>query len=173
MKYLSFILILVLVCVIVFNHKEVEVKEFHTTDTIVVFRTDTITEIKPVHKFKKIVDTFYVYIDGCKIELPKESKHYSKTNAYDVWVSGYMPSLDSIKTYNKTEFKTITNETIRDVCINKSSVYVFGGFESLQGSFHPTVGISISTKKSLYFTADIGIFKGKPSYGFGVGYKLK
>lgn len=162
-----------LACVILFDRKEVEVNEVHTTDTIVVFRTDTITEIKPIHKFNKIVDTFYVYIDGGKIELPKESRHYSKPNVYDAWVSGYMPSLDSIKTYNKTEFKTVTNETIREVCVNKTNIYVFGGFESLQGRLHPKVGISISTKKSLYFTADIGIYKSKPSYGFGVGYKLK
>ena len=157
---------------ILFDRNKVDVREIHTTDTVVKYKVDTFFH-NPIVVEKKKVDTFFVFVGGDKIELPKEQKHYRKENVYDAWVSGYMPSLDSIKTYNKTEFKTVTNETIRDVCAKKTNIYVFGGFESLQGGLHPKVGVSISTKKSLYFTADIGIYKSKPSYGFGVGYKLK
>lgn len=82
-------------------------------DTIV----DTIKVVKPiavdsvVARYKwvtleRVKDTTIVnevsevVFDTVQVRLPIESKHYS-TNNYDAWVSGYEPTLDSIKVYNQ------------------------------------------------------------------------
>ena len=41
-----------------------------------------------------------VVFDTIQVRLPIESKHYTSVN-YDAWVSGYEPSLDSIKVYQR------------------------------------------------------------------------
>ena len=46
--------------------------------------------------------------DSVLVEVPIESKHYH-ADEYDAWISGYEPSLDSIKVYQK---ETIITETI-------------------------------------------------------------
>ena len=82
-------------------------------DTIV----DTITVIKPiavdsvVTRYKwvnveRVKDTTIVnevsevVFDTIRVRLPIESKHYT-AESYDAWVSGYEPSLDSIKVYQR------------------------------------------------------------------------
>lgn len=82
-------------------------------DTIV----DTIKVIKPiavdsvVTRYKwvnveRVKDTAIVnevsevVFDTIRIRLPIESKHYT-AESYDAWVSGYEPSLDSIKVYQR------------------------------------------------------------------------
>ena len=49
-----------------------------------------LTRVQPVGK----TDTFTMH-DSVLVEVPIESKHYNAPE-YDAWVSGYMPSLDSI-----------------------------------------------------------------------------
>lgn len=64
---------------------------YHTT-------TDTIT------------NTEYITLhDSVEVEVPITSKHYGN-NQYDAWISGYYPTLDSIKVYQKTEYikETVT-----------------------------------------------------------------
>lgn len=82
-------------------------------DTIV----DTIRVVKPVAKdsvitrykwvnVERVKDTTIVnevsevVFDTIRIRLPIESKHYTSVN-YDAWVSGYEPTLDSIKVYQR------------------------------------------------------------------------
>ena len=82
-------------------------------DTIV----DTIKVVKPiavdsvVTRYKvvnveRVKDTTIVnevsevVFDTIQVRLPIESKHYTSVN-YDAWVSGYEPSLDSIKVYQR------------------------------------------------------------------------
>jgi len=43
--------------------------------------------------------------DSVLVEVPITSKHYQSPE-YDAWVSGYEPSLDSIKVYQRTEYIT-------------------------------------------------------------------
>lgn len=50
--------------------------------------------------------------DSVAVVVPITTKHY-RAMEYDAWVSGYEPSLDSIKVYQKTEVVTIT-KTIKD-----------------------------------------------------------
>ena len=83
-------------------------------DTIV----DTITVVTPVavdsvvtrYKVVNVERVNYVdsvntisevVFDTVMVRLPIESKHYEGAN-YEVWVSGYEPSLDSINIYNHT-----------------------------------------------------------------------
>lgn len=82
-------------------------------DTIV----DTIKVVKPIAvdsvitrykvvNVERVKDTTIVnevsevVFDTIRVRLPIESKHYSATN-YDAWVSGYEPTLDSIKVYSR------------------------------------------------------------------------
>lgn len=101
-------------------------EESVTRDTVIVH--DTITDyhpapvdsavIKYVTKFFPVVRTdtvthyeFFTAHDTVAVEVPITSKHYSNEQ-YDAWVSGFEPSLDSIKVYQKevtiTEVRTIS-----------------------------------------------------------------
>ena len=100
------------------SHKPVETIRVER-DTIV--RHDTIADVAPVPKDS--VRTRYVtrwlhakrdtvhhviaannlinsVTDSVAVEIPITSKHYNAPE-YDAWVSGYEPSLDSIKVYQK------------------------------------------------------------------------
>lgn len=84
------------------------------TDTLTLW--DTITIDKPVYVKERVVDSIYVPVadtvlvsrnDTTFIVLPKTQKEYSDT-LYHAWVSGYQPSLDSIKVFQRTEYITTT-----------------------------------------------------------------
>ena len=52
--------------------------------------------------------------DTVEVEIPITSKHYQSKD-YDAWVSGYEPSLDSIKVYKETQYITETiTKTVKD-----------------------------------------------------------
>jgi hypothetical protein len=59
-----------------------------------------LTRVQPVGK----TDTLLQH-DSVLVEVPITSKHYGCKD-YDAWVSGYEPSLDSIKVYQRTEYIT-------------------------------------------------------------------
>ena len=65
--------------------------------------------------------------DSVLVEVPITSKHYGSKD-YDAWVSGFEPSLDSIKVYKETQY--ITETITRTVKDNKHFfVDVSGGCE--------------------------------------------
>lgn len=114
-------------------------------DTIV----DTIKVIKPiavdsvVTRYKwvnveRVKDTTIVnevsevVFDTVQVRLPIESKHYTSIN-YDAWVSGYEPSLDSIKVYQR-EVKTKQS---------RWSIGLQGGVGLTPKGLQPYVGIGI------------------------------
>ena len=117
-------------------------------DTIV----DTIKVIKPiavdsvVTRYKwvnveRVKDTTIVnevsevVFDTIRIRLPIESKHYT-AESYDAWVSGYEPSLDSIKVYQ------------REVKPKQSrwSIGLQGGVGMTPRGLQPYVGIGVAYK---------------------------
>ena len=117
-------------------------------DTIV----DTIKVVKPIAKdsivtrFKwvnveRIKDTTIVnevsevVFDTVQVRLPIESKHYTATT-FDAWVSGYEPSLDSIKVYQR-EVKTKQS---------RWSVGLQGGVGMTPKGVQPYVGIGVAYK---------------------------
>ena len=83
--------------------------------------------------------------DSVLVEVPIESKHYH-ANEYDAWVSGYMPSLDSIKVYQRSEY--ITERVTVSKPPNRFTVGIQGGygygFKSKQ--FEPYVGLGIGIR---------------------------
>lgn len=89
-------------------------------DTIVVY--DTIPDYHPIPKDSIVTKYVTRYLpvvshdtidrmvtlvnnDTVAVEVPITSKHYSG-DSYDAWVSGFEPSLDSIKVYQRTEYIT-------------------------------------------------------------------
>jgi len=69
-----------------------------------------LTRVQPVGKTDTLLRENYGrlrenYVDSVLVEVPIESRHYSSPE-YDAWVSGYEPSLDSIKVYQRTEYIT-------------------------------------------------------------------
>lgn len=134
------------------------IKESIVRDTVTV--TDTITRYypKPVsvervrteYKFLTRVTTdtvtrFSVQHDSVLVEVPIESKHYNAPE-YDAWVSGYMPSLDSINVYQRTEY--ITETVTLSKPPNRFSIGLQGGYGYgfKSKTWEPYVGIGIGIK---------------------------
>lgn len=97
------------------------------TDTIIVH--DTVPDINPTPKDSATIRYITRFLpiskrdtvsqvelitlhDSVMVEVPITSKHYGSKD-YDAWVSGYEPSLDSIKVYKETQY--ITNTITRTV----------------------------------------------------------
>ena len=116
-------------------------------DTIV----DTITVVKPIAvdsvitrykvvNVERVNDTTIVnevsevVFDTIQVRLPIESKHYTSVN-YDAWVSGYEPSLDSIKVYNR--------EVIVKQKHSRWSVGMQGGVGMTPKGVQPYIGVGI------------------------------
>lgn len=173
-KNLSYIFLGVLVTCLVMNsgNKETVRTEF-VTDTLYLYKVDTVYYEKPVYKTRTVVDTVYLACGNDEeIPLPIEQKHYSQEGVYDAWVSGYQPELDSISVYRKTEYQIITNEieTVRET--TNVGVYANVGFVACDGLNGGHVGITLATRKKLSFGVNAGIINKKPFYGATIGYKL-
>lgn len=117
-------------------------------DTIV----DTIKVIKPIAvdsvitrykvvEVERVKDTTIVnevsevVFDTVMVRLPIESKHY-EGESYDAWVSGYEPSLDSIKVYQR-EVKTKQS---------RWSIGLQGGVGLTPKGVQPYIGIGVAYK---------------------------
>lgn len=174
-NYLSYILVAVL-AIIVFHaftkrtpRQNEVVKEITIVDTCVVYKTDTITRYKPKYITQRVVDTLYI---TDTLFLPITQKHYKEPNMYDVWVSGYEAKMDSIKTYNKTEYKYTEKEVTKEVVVNKYELYLNGGLNAFSGTFTPKAGISLITPKKTQYSVNLGLRNGEITYEIGVGIKL-
>jgi len=64
--------------------------------------TDTVTQWKYFGIAEQLPDHPQ---DSALVEIPITLKHYGN-ETYDAWISGYEPSLDSIKVYQRTEYIT-------------------------------------------------------------------
>jgi hypothetical protein len=80
-----------------------------------VVKSDTINHFVEVSK---------MIHDTVEVQVPITSKHYSAKD-YDAWVSGYEPSLDSIKVYQRTEY--ITERVTISKPPNKWELDLIGG----------------------------------------------
>lgn len=98
--------------------------------------------------------------DSALVEVPITSKHYHG-NEYDAYVSGYQPSLDSIKVYQKevlvTERVTISKPP------NKWELDIIGGINYATSSQHwlPYAGgeLMLNRDKRLQMGIDGGVLK--------------
>ena len=113
--------------------KPVEVERIRTEyKWLTRVNTDTVTDYTVLH-------------DSVLVEVPIESKHYNAPE-YDAWVSGYLPSLDSIRVYQKENY--ITERVVVRKPPNRFTIGLQGGygygFKSKQ--WEPYVGIGIGIR---------------------------
>ena len=154
--------------------KQETVVEKSVTDTLVVYKTEKIVEYQPKYITKKITDTLYLPNDSNRENpIMVEQKHYKTDSIYDAWVSGYMVSLDSIKTYPKIEYRTITNTITKELEISRIDIYPYMGFNAFNGNIMPIIGLSIKTPKKALYMGEIGTIDGKMYYGLKIGFMLK
>lgn len=153
-----------------FNSPNIPHKEIiHTTDTVIIKKTDTIKLVSPRYVTKHIVDTFVYYIDSTKsISFPIEQKYYKEEGRYEAWISGIQPKLDQINVFNKTEYKTVTNTVYK----NRWEGYLFGQISTLGNKVIPTIGLNIKTPESLLFGFGVGLYENNPVYSVSLGYSI-
>lgn len=150
------------------------VEEEVTADTVVIFRTDTITEYVFKEVEKKTIDTVYIETENKPfLALPVVSKHFAKENLYDLWISGSEPlKMDSFKLYpqSKQETIVITNNSLLKP--KTTNLFANVGIISFNGILAPKVGISLETRKERIYGLEIGSYDGKMFYGVNVGIKI-
>ena len=127
--------------------KPVEVERIRTEyKWLTKVTTDTVTDYTVLH-------------DSVLVEVPITSKHYGCKD-YDAWVSGYEPSLDSIKVYQRTEY--ITERITISKPPNRWELDLIGGldYNTARQDFTPYAGGEILYKPNrLQVGARAGVSK--------------
>ena len=119
-------------------------------------RTDTVEQFIAVNN---MTDHFADTSNMIAVEVPITSKHYGCKD-YDAWVSGYEPSLDSIKVYQRTEY--ITERVTISKPPNKWELDLIGGldYNTTRQDFTPYAGGEILYKPNrLQVGARAGVSK--------------
>ena len=170
---LYIVVIVVLVTLLFSSKRQIKVVENRVTDTIIHLKIDTITQYVPKYVTKKTTDTIYLQAnDKNEVAIEIEQKHYSENGVYDAWISGYKPQLDSIKTYPRVEYKTITNNITKEIYKSTIDFYPYIGFKRLDDDIGQVFGLTIKMPKKWIYSAEIGIMDNKMMYGVSLGYKL-
>ena len=170
---LYIVVIVVLVTLLFSSKRQIKVVENRVTDTILHLKIDTITQYVPKYVTKKTTDTIYLQANNKnEVALEIEQKHYSENGIYDAWISGYKPQLDSIKTYPRVEYRTITNNITKEIYKSTIDLYPYIGFKRLDDKVGQVIGLSVKTPKKWIYSAEIGVMDSKMMYGLSVGYKL-
>ena len=170
---LYIVVILVLVALVFSSKRQIKVVENRVTDTVIKTIIDTITKYKPKYVTKKTTDTIYLPAnDKNEVALEIEQKHYQDDGVYDAWISGYQPRLDSIKTYPRVEYRTITNNITNEIYKSTLEFYPYVGFKRLDDKVGQVIGLTMKMPKKWIYSAEIGVIDNKMMYGVTVGYKL-
>lgn len=133
---------------------------------------------KPQYKWLTRVehstDTLH-QLDSVLVEVPIESRHYHEAE-FDAWVSGYEPSLDSIKVYQKTEY--ITERVVVSKPPNKWELDAMAGidYNTAAQRYTPFAGGELLYKPSrLQLGIHGGVIKNdkfEPIIGATIRYKV-
>lgn len=170
---LYIVVIVVLVTLLFSSKRQIKVVENRVTDTILKIRVDTLTRYVPKYITKKTTDTIYLQAnDKNEVAIEIEQKHYSENGVYDAWISGYQTNLDSIKTYPRVEYRTITNNITKEIYKSTIDLYPYIGFKRLNDKVGQVIGLSIKMPKKWMYSAEIGVMDNNMMYGVTVGYKL-
>lgn len=151
--------------------KNGEERILYSTDTISIVRIDTVFIKEPVPVYKETVDTFYVHADDSTERLPVEQFHYHENSLYDIWLSGYKPRLDSIKLYETSSQKIITN----NVYISKKSwaISPYVGINVSKSAYRPMIGISFLSPKRWMLNVEMGLDEqNHTQYGLRIGKNI-
>lgn len=118
--------------------------------------TDTVPYVKPVARDSVVVryvtkklpivhDTVHpICIDSAGVNIPLTQKQYCDST-YTAWVSGYEPSLDSIRVYKKREVVTVS-KIIKEPP-NRFVVSLNVGYGiTPQNGLQPYIGIGVGYK---------------------------
>ena len=172
--HLLYIVVIVVLVTLLFSSKrQIKVVENRVTDTILHLKIDTITQYVPKYVTKKTTDTIYLKAnDKNEVAIEIEQKYYSENGVYDAWISGYKPQLDSIKTYPRVEYRTITNNITKEIYKSTINFYPYLGFKKLDDKIGQVIGLTVKMPKKWIYSAEIGVMDNKMMYGVTVGYKL-
>lgn len=125
-----------------------------------VIQTDTLYFRDTVEVDRPVPQPYPVYLpsdtvrlvttqhDTVEVMVPMEQKHYSDS-LYDAYVSGYKPSLDSLRIYQTTKVVTIT-EIVKVPEKKRWGIGVQAGMGVQYGTIHkqmdvgPYIGVGIS-----------------------------
>ena len=170
---LYIVVIVVLVALLFSSKRQIKVVENRVTDTIIHLKIDTITQYVPKYVTKKTTDTIYLQAtDKNEVALEIEQKHYSENGVYDAWISGYRPRLDSIKTYPRVEYKTITNNITKEIYKSTVDFYPYIGFRRFDDKIGQVIGLTIKMHEKWMYSAEIGVMDNNIMYGVSLGYNL-
>ena len=170
---LYIVVIVVLVTLLFSSKRQIKVVENRVTDTILKIRVDTLTKYVPKYVTKKTTDTIYLQSNNKnEVALEIEQKYYSENGVYDAWISGYKPQLDSIKTYPRVEYRTITNNITKEIYKSTIDFYPYIGFKRLDDNIGQVIGLTVKMPKKWIYSAEIGVMDNKMMYGVSLGYKL-
>ena len=170
---LYIVVIVVLVTLLFSSKRQIKVVENRVTDTILKIRVDTLTKYIPKYVTIKTTHTIYLQANNKnEVAIEIEQKHYSENGIYDAWISGYKPQLDSIKTYPRVEYKTITNNITKEIYKSTLDFYPYIGFKRLDDKVGQVIGLSVKMPKKWIYSAEIGVMDNKMMYGVTVGYKM-
>lgn len=121
-------------------------------------KADTV-QAPPIVVTKTVVDTLLVIspmpyiawlpgdtieVDGCK--HLKEAKTYTDDSTYTAWVSGVRPSLDSIRTYRRTQYtdRYIYRDVVRQPKPKRFGIGLSAGYGVGKGGLSPVVAVTLN-----------------------------
>jgi len=84
-------------------------------------------------------DSVQIIRDSVDVEIPITQKHYADS-AYDAWVSGYLPQLDSIKVYQNN----ITERIYIQPKVRRWNLGITGGYGITPKGFQPFIGLGVT-----------------------------
>ena len=144
------------------------------TDTLTVVKHDTIEVTKVVTVVEKEpADTVYLTVrDSIFVPVPRQEYTFSEPDLFDFRVKGFGVEFLDAKVYPKTVYETITNETTTTVTKYRSSLFVFGGFSSICGTFSPKVGVSLSLSGKWLISSGISFYQKQPLWDATIGYNI-
>ena len=126
------------------------------TDTVII--RDTVLIDRPVEAGARTIDTILIstalpahgdtvrLTDTVYVHLPVEQKHYSAPE-YDAWVSGYRPSLDSLRIHTQSARITNTIPISAPPKPRRWGIGIqvgYGMTAAPRPEFHPYIGLGIS-----------------------------
>lgn len=156
-----------------FRKPNPHIETVYVTDTVYSTKIDTLKVVYPTFIEKKVVDTFLVYVnDSTNIALPIEQKRYAEPDKYELYISGVDPKLDTIRVFNKTEYRTVTNTVTNNIYKYTWRGYLNGQLMTFNNEVIPSVGLTLISPNSWLIGGSIGLYNNKPTYQLSVGYKL-
>jgi len=165
-----------------YESKETETVKVDTV-TVTTTKIDTLVKIKPIYICRRVVDSIIVPVhDTTFIKLPREERDY-RDSTYELTVSGYDPTLEKIKVYQKTVTNTVTVEKVvkeKQKLIGLDVYGQLGIYPTNPVYCIPSVGIDLNFNvkqwqfsiygEASYPTPEIGKFS--PGLGFRTKYNI-